>query len=155
MYIYTKIKPYKMKIFTYKTFILSFYLFASLVISQTSYSQNKENKNFNAGIVALNNENMPLAFKEFLTAAKVGHIGSQYNVGIMYEQGIGVTKNEKEAIIWYGKAAAQGNAAAQFNLGVLYENGKGTPINYELANKWYRKASVQGDGLAIGNLGML
>ena len=73
----------------------------------------------------------------------------------MYEQGIGVSKDEKEAVVWYGKSAAHGNSAAQFNLGVLYENGRGTKIDYTKANELYRKASAQGDPLAIGNLGML
>ena len=100
-------------------------------------------------------DNLPLAYKAFLAAAKEGHADSQFNVALMVEQGIGVGKDEKEAVVWYGKSAAQGNAAAQFNLGVLYENGRGTKIDFAKANEWYRKASVQGDALAIGNLGML
>ena len=98
---------------------------------------------------------MPLAFKEFLAAANAGHADSQYNVGVMYEQGIGVGKDEKEAVVWYGKSAAQGNSGAQFNLGVLYENGRGTQVDFAKANEWYRKAAVQRDAMAIGNLGML
>lgn len=115
----------------------------------------KENANFEAGIAAYETNNLPLAYKEFLAAAKGGHADSQFNVALMYEKGIGVGKDEKEAVVWYGKSAAQGNAAAQFNLGVLYENGRGTKIDFAKANEWYRKASVQGDALAIGNLGML
>ena len=110
---------------------------------------------FEAGIAAYEANDLPLAYKEFLAAAKEGHPDSQFNVALMYEQGIGVAKDETEAVVWYGKSAAQGNAAAQFNLGVLYENGRGTKIDYERANEWYRKASMQGDALAIGNLGML
>jgi uncharacterized protein len=110
---------------------------------------------FEAGVAAYEANNLPLAYEEFLAAAKAGHPDSQFNVGLMYEQGIAVAKDEKEAVAWYDKSASQGNAAAQFNLGVLYENGRGTEIDFEKANDWYRKASVQGDGLAIGNLGML
>lgn len=110
---------------------------------------------FEAGIEALNVNNMPLAFKEFQSAAMEGHADSQFNLGVMYEQGIGVGKDEKEAVVWYRKAASQGNSGAQFNLGVLYENGRGTEVDFAKANEWYRKASVQGDALAIGNLGML
>ncbi len=73
----------------------------------------------------------------------------------MYEKGIGVGIDEKEAIVWYGKVAAQGSAAAQYNLGVRYENGRGTKVDFAKANERYRKASVQGDALPIGNLGML
>lgn len=119
------------------------------------HAQASENTNFDAGIAAYQANNLPLAYNEFLTAAKDGHSDSQFNVALMYEQGLGVDKDEKEAVLWYGKSASQGNAAAQFNLGVLYENGRGTAIDYEKANEWYRKASVQGDPLAIGNLGML
>ena len=110
---------------------------------------------FEAGIAAYEANDLPLAHKEFLAAAKEGHADSQFNLAVMYEHGIGVGKDEKEAVLWYGKSAAQGNAAAQFNLGVLYENGRGTKVDFARANEWYRKASVQGDALAIGNLGML
>ncbi len=110
---------------------------------------------FESGLKAADANNMPLAFKEFLAAAKEEHALAQFNVALMYEQGLGVSKDEKEALLWYEKSASQGNSAAQFNLGVLYENGRGTAVDFAKANEWYRKASVQGDGLAIGNLGML
>lgn len=129
-------------------------LFCCLLFSMHNYAQTKENTNFNAGLKAYEVNNLPLAFKQFLIAAKAGHADSQYNVALMYERGIGVIKNKKEALTWYEKSAIQGNYSAQFNLGVLYENGQGTPIDFAKANKWYRKAAIQGDGLAIGNLGM-
>lgn len=138
------------------TFItLKLILICSLAFTLNNYAQTKENANFNAGLKAYEANNLPLAYKKFLIAAKAGHTDSQYNIALMYEKGIGVKKNEKEAVIWYEKAALLGHSAAQFNLGVLYENGRGTPVDFTKANKWYRKAAVQGDGLAIGNLGML
>ena len=130
-------------------------LLATMAFTVETYAQVKENANFEAGVAAYQANDLPIAYKNFLAAAKEGHADSQFNVALMYEQGIGVSKDEKEAVVWYDKAAAQGNAAAQFNLGVLYENGRGTEIDYAKANAWYRKASVQGDALAIGNLGML
>ncbi|MCA9235255.1 MAG: sel1 repeat family protein [Planctomycetales bacterium] len=110
---------------------------------------------FEAGIVAYQANDLPLAYEKFLAAARKGDADSQFNLGLMYEQGIGVGKDEQQAVAWYGKSAAQGNAAAQFNLGVLYENGRGAKVDFAKANEWYRKASLQGDALAIGNLGML
>jgi uncharacterized protein len=127
-----------------------------LVVSSNANGQTKDNnKNFNAGLAAYEANNLPLAYQKFLLGAKEGHLPSQYNIALMYENGIGIKKNEKEALVWYTKAANAGSSAAQFNLGVLYENGRGTPVNFANANKWYRKAAVQNDGLAIGNLGML
>ncbi len=134
---------------------LSASLLAAIAFTVETHAQAEENANFEAGIAAYQANDLPLAYKSFLAAAKEGHADSQFNVALMYEQGIGVGKDEKEAIVWYGKAASQGNAAAQFNLGVLYENGRGTKIDFAKANEWYRKASVQGDALAVGNLGML
>lgn len=110
---------------------------------------------FEKGIAAYEANDLPRAYKEFRAAAEEGHADSQFNVALMYEKGIGIEKDEKEAVVWYGKSAAQGNSAAQFNLGVMYENGRGTAVDFAKANEWYRKASVQGDPLAIGNLGML
>lgn len=126
-----------------------------MALTAAIHAQADENANFQAGIAAYQANDLPRAYKEFLAAAEGGHADSQFNVAVMYEQGIGIGKDEQEAFVWYGKAAAQGNSAAQFNLGVLYENGRGTTTDFEKANEWYRKASVQGDALAIGNLGML
>ncbi|MGB5429557.1 tetratricopeptide repeat protein [Eudoraea sp.] len=144
-----------MKPFNFKNLALSASLIASMVFTIEINAQAPENANFEAGIAAYQANNLPLAYTEFLTAAKEGHADSQFNVALMYEQGIGIAKNEKEAVVWYDKSASQGNSAAQFNLGVLYENGRGTAIDFAKANEWYRKAAVQGDPLAIGNLGML
>lgn len=134
---------------------LSACLLAAMAFTVETHAQANENANFEAGIAAYQANDLALAYKKFLAAAKEGHADSQFNVALMFERGIGVSKDEKEAVVWYGKAAAQGSAAAQFNLGVLYENGRGTKIDFAKANEFYRKASVQGDALAIGNLGML
>jgi TPR repeat protein len=128
---------------------------AAVAFTGDVHAQAKGNANFEAGIAAYQSNDLPLAYKSFLAAAKEGDADSQFNVALMYERGIGIGKDEKEAVAWYGKAASQGSAAAQFNLGVLYENGRGTEIDFAKANEFYRRASVQGDALAIGNLGML
>jgi uncharacterized protein len=143
-------KPFKIVIVGLMTCLL-----AATGNPDKTRAQSDENKNFQAGISAYQSNNLPLAYKEFLTAAEAGHADSQFNVALMYEQGIGIAKDEKEAVIWYRKAAEQGHAAAQYNLAVLYENGRGIEVDFAQANAWYRKASAQGDALAIGNLGML
>jgi TPR repeat protein len=107
------------------------------------------------GVAAYEAGNLPLAFKEFRAAAETNDANCQFNLALMYERGIGVPKDEKEARVWYRKAAEQGNSNAQFNLGVLYENGRGGDVDFSQANQWYRKAAAQGDALAIGNLGIL
>lgn len=110
---------------------------------------------FDEGVAAYQAGDLPLAVKEFRSAADEGDADGQFNFALMHERGIGVSKNEQEAIVWYRKSAEQGNSNAQYNLAVLYENGRGCAVDFAQANHWYRKAAVQGDGLAVGNLGML
>jgi TPR repeat protein len=144
-----------MKPFRFQILALGACFLVTTTFAEEPKAPEKENANFKAGIAAYQANDLPLAYKGFLAAAKEGHADSQFNLALMYEKGIGVGKDEKEAVVWYGKSAAQGNAAAQFNLGVLYENGRGTKVDFAKANQWYRKASAQRDPLAIGNLGML
>lgn len=144
-----------MKSISNNFFILYSSLLLILFFNASVIGQNTENKNFKAGLAAYEANNLKLAYENFLKGSNEGDTSSQYNLAIMYENGIGIKKNEKYALFWYNKAALKGNAAAQFNLGVLYENGKGTKVDFAQANKWYRKAATQGDGLAVGNLGML
>jgi TPR repeat protein len=129
---------------------------ASLVLGAVAcLSYSPARAGLQEGVAAYEAGNLPQALKEFRAAAEKGDADCQYNLALMYEQGLGVAKDEKEAVVWYRKSAEQGNSNAQFNLGVMYENGRGTAVDFAQANQWYRKAAVQGDALAIGNLGML
>ena len=67
------------------------------------------------------------SFEETLGLAEQGDARAQYNVGVMYDNGIGVPENVAEADIWYRLASEQGDARAQSNLGVMYDNGCGVP----------------------------
>jgi hypothetical protein len=77
----------------------------------------------------------------------------RFNLGVMYDIGIGVPQDYKEAAKWYRKAAEHGHAVAQNNLGAMYEHGEGVPQDYKEAAKWYRKAAEQGHAVAQNNLG--
>ena len=87
-------------------------------------------------------------------AAEDGHVEAQVRLGVKYDLGKGVPKNDSEAVKWYRKAAEQGHASAQFNLGVMYANGEGVPEDDQEAMRWYRKAAEQGNAPAQYNLGV-
>ncbi|WP_347274728.1 tetratricopeptide repeat protein [Candidatus Kuenenia sp.] len=73
--------------------------------------------------------------------AKQGNVEAQLFVGIMYEKGMGLDKDEAKAVRWYRKAAEQGSAAAQSMLGRAYAEGYGVAKNEVEAMKWFRKAA--------------
>ena len=101
------------------------------------------------------NDRLENLFKENIVKAKQGDADAQLNLGVMYANGKGVLKDDKQATKWYQKAADQGNASAQYNLGVRYENGKGVLKDDKQAVKWYQKAADQGNASAQYNLGAM
>ena len=80
---------------------------------------------------------------------------AQSLIGSIYREGLGVPKNDAEAVKWYRKAAQQGHVMAQVYLGFMYDNGYGVPENDAEALKWYRKAADQGDAYAQNNLALM
>jgi TPR repeat protein len=85
--------------------------------------------------------------------AEQGNANAQSNLGLKYDLGQGVAKDEAEAVNWYRKAAVQGYALAQWSLGNMYAKGRGVTKDEAEAVNWYRKAAVQGNAIAQFNLG--
>ena len=83
-------------------------------------------------------------FDETMAAAKQGDAYAQFNLGVMYDNGMGVPENDAEAVKWYRKAADQGDASAQYNLGLMYAHGRGVPENSIRAYVWWSIAKTQG-----------
>jgi len=65
-----------------------------------------------------------------------GDADAQYNLGVMYWDGQGVSQDYAQAVAWFRKAADQGLAGAQFNLGLAYAKGQGVPQDYTQAHMW-------------------
>ena len=95
------------------------------------------------------------AFAETKAKAEAGDAEAQFNLGVMYDEGEGVPKDDKEAVKWWQKAADQGNAKTQVNLGGMYEKGQGVGQDFKEAFKWYQTAADQGFVNAQYNLGVM
>ena len=80
----------------------------------------------------------------FRPLAAKGDVDAQYNLGMMYDYGKGVTQDYKEAVKWYLLAAEQGSASAQYNLGVMYDNGEGVIQDYVRAHMWFNLVTSKG-----------
>ena len=75
-------------------------------------------------------------FQENLQAAEQGNAAAQYNLGVMYLNGLGVRQDEAEAFRWFRQAADQGYAQAQNNLGAMYAEGRGVRQDDVEAVRW-------------------
>ena len=96
---------------------------------------------FDEGMAAYNRGDYATAIREWRPLAKQGVADAQYNLGVMYVEGLGVPQNYAKAVGWWRKAAEQGHATAQYNLGVAYHNGEGVPQNYAQAHMWHNLAA--------------
>ncbi len=110
---------------------------------------------FQAGLEAADRGDYHTAVEEFQLSAERGDVNARYNLGVMYQLGLGVPQDDQEAVRWYRLAAEQGHASAQFNLGVMYAKGQGVSQDCQEADRWYQLAADQGDALAQFNLGVM
>jgi len=110
---------------------------------------------YRKAVDAYKKEDYKTSYKLILPLAKKGFAQAQYNLGVMYGNGRGVTKDYSKAIKWWNLAADQGNGKAQINLGWMYEMGKGVPKDAQKAANWYQLASNQGHAKAQEKLNLL
>ena len=130
---------------TMKTLLLSILLFCT----QPAFADLAK------GLDAAQKGDFATALKEWQPLAEQGNAVAQFNLGVMYENGQGVTQDYKTAVKYYTLAAEQGYADAQFSLGYMYENGEGTAQDYKAAIHWYTKGAEQGDAHALSNLSLM
>jgi TPR repeat protein len=100
-----------------------------------------------AGMQAFKNKDYAKAFQEWKASADAGHAEAEFDLGLLYAQGLGVKRDLTEAVKWYRKAAEQGNAEAEFALGQMYSRGWGVPRDTADAMRWMQMANaVDSDG---------
>jgi TPR repeat protein len=88
-------------------------------------------------------------------SAEEGDASAQYRLGLLYEGGVGVPQNYRQAKEWFEKAAKQGHVGAQAELGTLYLQGAGAPQSAQMAVFWFSQAAEQGDVLSFAKLGWM
>lgn len=110
---------------------------------------------FDEGAAAFTRGDYVSTLKEWRPLAENGNAHAQFNLGLMYVDGLGVPQDYVEAARLFHMAAIQGDVNAQLNLGVLYDKGQGVPQDYSEAVNWYRRAAEQGDVYAQLVLGRM
>ena len=87
--------------------------------------------------------------------AASGDAAAQYEAGLRFSDGRDVTRDPKQAVAYFEKAAAQGLAPAEYRLGSAYEKGVGVDRDPSLAMAWYNKAADAGNIRAMHNLAVM
>lgn len=78
-------------------------------------------------------------------AADNGVASAMNDIGLCYEEGVGMHVDYKKAFEWFKKAVDYGGGAcAEFNLSRCYRYGLGEEIDYEQADAWQNLAIEHG-----------
>jgi len=100
--------------------------------------------------------------ENLLQRAQQGEVSAQTRLGRAYDTSVQNSvvnkKDDKQALMWYLKAAEQGYPLAQMYLAIMYEEGRGgwwTLKSEKQAKQWYQKAAEQGYAPAQTHLGIL
>lgn len=74
-----------------------------------------------------------------------GNTTAMINLANLFQQGKGVTADQKEAFEYIKQAAELGDPRAQYELGVEFEKGILIPRDIDKATSWLLKSAEQGD----------
>lgn len=100
---------------------------------------------FSTGLTAYQKKDYATAAKEWRPLAEKGDAPSQFNLGLLYIDGLGVPQDFGQAVSWFERSAQQDYAKAQLNLGALYASGKGVKRDYVQAYKWLNVCAAKGE----------
>lgn len=99
---------------------------------------------FELGYRAYGEGNFAIAVRMYELSARDGYARAQNALGVCYENGEGVPRDEAAAAFWYGQAAQGGYDMALLNLGDCYRHGRGVTASDALAFSCYKTAAEHG-----------
>ena len=124
-------------------------------VDPVSADTSKEDAAFERAAAAFRDGDYQTAVREWTALAETGDAVAQHDLGIMYQNGRGVTQDIAQAAKWYRLAAELDYRAAQYYLGTLYVTGQGVEQDDAKGVEWLRKAAQQGHLLAQYNMGVM
>ena len=96
-----------------------------------------------------------ILFGRTLKSARLGLPDAQYEVGLMYANGVGAPQDLKQAIHWVRMSAERGYVPAQYLLATRYASGVAIEKSETQAFHWFQRAAAQGHPKAHFRLGRL
>lgn len=130
-----------------KNTLIALCFFCSLSFHAAS-AQEEAPKPGDPGSVAFWNGDYAAALEAWQANAAAGDPEAMNNIGVLYNKGLGLDQDSKQAAAWYEKAAQLGFVNAQFNLANLYYSGRGVDHDLKQAARWYRAAADGGHKMA-------
>lgn len=103
-----------------------------------------------SGIMRVGNRERRTSDTRWIKYAAHGRADDFFHLATMFELGVSIEKNHKQARVWYKKAAELGHAGAQFAMAQGFDTAEQVQ-----AAQWHRRAAAQGHAEAQFALGEL
>ena len=89
--------------------------------------------------------NYSAAFNQMYFRAILGDPQAQFEIGQMFQYGVGIAQSDPAATVFYQNAAEQGHLAAEYNLGILYLEHAKESGDYQTAINWLTDSAFKGN----------
>ena len=129
------------------------FVLAALAVLMTATTAFAEDASYSDGLAAFSQKQYTTAIEIWSPLAEGGHVGAQFNMGRMYDEGVGVVENDIVAVSWYKRAAASDFAPAMVQYALALIDGKGTVIDYVEGYAVMLRAADAGDAEAQFQMG--
>ena len=103
---------------------------------------------YQKGLGHLQYQEYEQSYELLLKIAESGHANAQYDLGVIFHNGLGLDKDNEKAIYWFEKAAQQDHADAENYLGAIFKTGWGAEQDIVKALKYLKKAMEHGNEVA-------
>ena len=111
---------YGLSLSTYGSFVSVLLLSILFLTGCVSTQERASSPGYEEALAALNQGHYRVARERFSALAEAGDAYAQFELGMMYTQGLGVAYDPAAAAVWLRKASAQDLALAQNELAILY-----------------------------------
>jgi TPR repeat protein len=102
------------------------------------------NADLTSGITAFDTKNFTMAYQLLAPLAARGDAESQWRLGMMQMNGLGMVENQPLGFENFNLAATQGHIFAHHMIGVAYMTGEGVDKDINKAINWFEKAAEFG-----------
>ena len=85
------------------------------------------------------------ALKLAQDAAAKGEPQANTLIGRIYDDGLGVPKDERKAVEYFKRASDMGDVQGAFALGIAYAQGRGVKKDFRTAANFFEKAALTGN----------
>ncbi len=107
------------------------------------------------GFQALEQKDYKTALYFLSLFAANGDARANYNLGIMYREGLGVDQDDIEALTHFIAAAEDGHMLGNYTVGLAFLRGRGSDVDGEAALSYLKEATLLGHALSPVEMGRI